>query len=183
MILLALSLLVAGEGGTVLDVGTYAEVPTSNARGPSKPSLTVRAYPMVSLATPFRQAIVHITAELVGPETEEFYCPMVVFVQAEGTMYRQESVEESGCVPFKERDIVPPRAPWCQARIIGGQFYPSSSEGACAPRDAPGFPRRWHRDYAFDPCPLDDMCHYRISVLLKHAGRTLASDGVTFMVR
>jgi len=44
-----------------------------------------------------------LTARIVGPETEKYYCPEVVWVWTNGT----RSAEESDCDPFESRTHYP----------------------------------------------------------------------------
>ena len=46
-----------------------------------------------------------LTAEIVGPESEEYYCPEVVWVWSDST----RSATESDCDPFEERSEYPRR--------------------------------------------------------------------------
>jgi hypothetical protein len=46
-----------------------------------------------------------VTVEIVGPETEKYYCPEVVWVWPNGT----RSSEESDCEPFEQRSDYPRR--------------------------------------------------------------------------
>jgi hypothetical protein len=64
-----------------------------------EPGLTLRANPPVSLALPGRPRQVLLTAEIVGPETEDYYCPEVIWLWSNGTF----SSRESDCEPFAER--------------------------------------------------------------------------------
>ena len=69
------------------------------------PDLKLRAVPRVSMAPPGGIIPILLTAEIVGPETEEYYCPEVVWVWPNGT----RSSEESDCEPFETRDHYPRR--------------------------------------------------------------------------
>jgi hypothetical protein len=69
----------------------------------NEPGLEVRANPPVSLALPGRSRHVLLTAEIVGPETEEYYCPEVIWLWPNGTL----SSEESDCEPFAARIAYP----------------------------------------------------------------------------
>lgn len=46
-----------------------------------------------------------LTAEIRGPETEEWYCPAVEWTFPDGT----RASEESDCAPFADRDDFPRR--------------------------------------------------------------------------
>lgn len=69
------------------------------------PDLRLRAAPRVSLAPPGGVTPILLTAEIVGPETEEYYCPEVVWMWPNGT----HSSEESDCEPFEQRSDYPRR--------------------------------------------------------------------------
>jgi hypothetical protein len=80
------------------------------------PRLEVRAAPKVSLAPPGGVRAILLTAEIVGPETEEYYCPEIVWVWPDGT----HSSEESDCDPFPKRTYYPRRF---TRRIAVHAFY------------------------------------------------------------
>jgi hypothetical protein len=80
------------------------------------PDLKVRATPKVSLAPPGGMTPILLTAEIVGPETEKYYCPEIVWVWPDGT----RSSEESDCDPFAERSYYPRRF---TRRIAVHAFY------------------------------------------------------------
>jgi hypothetical protein len=69
------------------------------------PDVRLRAAPRISLAPPGGVTPILLTAEIVGPETEAYYCPEVVWVWPNGT----RSSEESDCEPFEERGEYPRR--------------------------------------------------------------------------
>ena len=69
------------------------------------PDLLLRAAPRVSIAPPGGVTPILLTAEIVGPETEEYYCPEVVWLWPNGT----RSSQESDCEPFAERVEYPRR--------------------------------------------------------------------------
>jgi hypothetical protein len=70
---------------------------------PKRPDLELRANPPVSLALPGNLQRVLLIARIVGPETEKYYCPEVVWVWTNGT----RSAEESDCDPFESRTHYP----------------------------------------------------------------------------
>lgn len=82
----------------------------------TEPELRLRVSPRVSLVPPGAVAPILLTAEIVGPETEEYYCPEVVWVWPNGT----RSTEESDCEPFDARVDYPRRF----TRRIGARAYP-----------------------------------------------------------
>jgi hypothetical protein len=69
----------------------------------SEPDLVLRASPRWSFAIPGQGGSTLLTAEIVGPETEEYYCPEVVWIWGNGT----RSTEESDCEPFETRSTFP----------------------------------------------------------------------------
>jgi hypothetical protein len=69
----------------------------------SEPDVELRASPRWSFAAPGSPGNVLLTAEIVGPETEEYYCPKVVWIWGNGT----RSSEESDCEPFETRSTYP----------------------------------------------------------------------------
>jgi hypothetical protein len=80
--------------------------------------LELRATPRVSLAPPGSFTPILLTAEIVGPETERYYCPEVVWTWPDGT----HSSEESDCDPFEERTHYPRRF----TRRIGAYAFPTA---------------------------------------------------------
>ena len=79
------------------------------------PDLLLRVAPPVSIAPPGGISRILLTAEIVGPETEEYYCPEVVWLWPNGT----RSSQESDCAPFAEREHYPRRF----TRRIGAYAY------------------------------------------------------------
>ena len=67
-----------------------------------KPGLLVRATPPASIAPGGRLQQILVSAEIVGPEVEEYYCPEVVFLLPNG-----RSAVESDCDPFDQRKHYP----------------------------------------------------------------------------
>jgi hypothetical protein len=67
------------------------------------PGIKLRAHPLVSLAPLRGLRNITLTAEIVGPETEEYYCPEVVWLWPNGS----RSIEESDCPPFESRTDYP----------------------------------------------------------------------------
>lgn len=65
----------------------------------SSTHLVTRATPRLSLADGACSSVLLI-AEIVGPETEEWYCPKVTWEIPDGT----RSSEESDCPPFDQRE-------------------------------------------------------------------------------
>jgi hypothetical protein len=74
-------------------------------RDETKPDVILRASPRISLAPPGGLRPVILTAEIVGPETEKYYCPEIVWIWPDGT----HSSEESDCAPFEIRTDYPRR--------------------------------------------------------------------------
>jgi len=148
---------------------------------PDTPRLEVHSFPPISLAFPSRPAYVTVTAELKGPETEEFYCPEVVFISGFG-INRIESKVEQDCVPFEERNVVPPIPPECQMRLRDGSIIvPACYHNT---RTAPGFPRRWTRRYVVGQCQIEgETCQYTVTVELRRNGRTFKTGSTNFIVQ
>jgi len=69
------------------------------------PDLRLRVQPRVSQAPPGGYRSILLTAEIVGPEDEDYYCPEVVWVWSDST----QSSTESDCDPFEERTDYPRR--------------------------------------------------------------------------
>jgi hypothetical protein len=67
-----------------------------------KPGLTLRATPPASIAPGGGFRSILVSAEIVGPEVEEYYCPEVVFLLPNG-----RSAVESDCDPFDKRQHYP----------------------------------------------------------------------------
>jgi hypothetical protein len=72
------------------------------AAAEEKPDLIVRASPRASIAPGGRMQKILISAEIVGPEVERYYCPEVTWVLPNGL-----SSVESDCDPFEERQHYP----------------------------------------------------------------------------
>jgi hypothetical protein len=68
-----------------------------------KPGLRTRVFPAVSIAGPTGCSEVLLTAEIVGPEVEGWYCPAIEWTFPDGT----RASEESDCAPFDEREEYP----------------------------------------------------------------------------
>jgi hypothetical protein len=69
----------------------------------SEPDLELRASPRWSFAAAGQSRSVLLTAEIVGPETEEYYCPTLIWIWGNGT----RSSEQSDCEPFETRSEYP----------------------------------------------------------------------------
>jgi hypothetical protein len=69
------------------------------------PDVRLRAAPRLALAPPGRSIPILLTAEIVGPETEDYYCPELVWLWPNGT----RSSSEADCDPFEERTDYPRR--------------------------------------------------------------------------
>jgi hypothetical protein len=67
-----------------------------------KPGLLLRANPQASIAPGGRMQSILLSAEIVGPEAEQYYCPEVVWLLPNG-----RSAFESDCDPFEERQHYP----------------------------------------------------------------------------
>jgi len=81
-------------------------LPVFSMGGDAKdPDLRLRVQPRVSQAPPGGYRSILLTAEIVGPEDEEYYCPEVVWVWSDST----RSSVESDCDPFEERSYYPRR--------------------------------------------------------------------------
>ena len=66
------------------------------------PGLILRATPPASIAPGGRLQHILVSAEIVGPEVEQYYCPEVVFLLPNG-----RSAVESDCDPFDKRHHYP----------------------------------------------------------------------------
>ena len=80
------------------------------------PDVRLRVVPRVSLAPPGGLTPILLTAEIVGPETEDYYCPEVVWLWPNGT----RSSEEADCAPFEQRIDYPRRF----NKRIGSHSFP-----------------------------------------------------------
>lgn len=67
-----------------------------------KPALRLRANPRASIAPGGRMQRILLSAEILGPEAERYYCPEVVWLLPNG-----RSAVESDCDPFEERQHYP----------------------------------------------------------------------------
>lgn len=143
--------------------------------------LIIRAFPKMSLASPSRPSMVTITAEIEGPEDERFYCPTLTWIIGEG-INRITAEEGSDCVPFEQRNEIPPIPPECRMRLEKGQIIiPACFNDE---RVSQGYPRRWTRRYAVGQCMREDgECWYTVEVELRKNGKKFAWDGTRFLVR
>jgi hypothetical protein len=69
------------------------------------PGVKLRASPRVSMAPPGGVTPILLTVQIVGPETEQYYCAEIIWLWPDGT----RSSEESDCDPFAERTNYPRR--------------------------------------------------------------------------
>jgi hypothetical protein len=67
-----------------------------------EPGILLRANPPASIAPGGRMQSILLSAQIVGPEVEEFYCPEIVWLLPNG-----RSAVESDCDPFNERRHYP----------------------------------------------------------------------------
>jgi hypothetical protein len=67
-----------------------------------KPGLELRANPRASIAPGGRMQSILLSARIVGPEAEQYYCPEVVWLLPNG-----RSAVESDCDPFEARQHYP----------------------------------------------------------------------------
>ena len=67
-----------------------------------KPGVVLRANPRASIAPGGRMQTILLSAEIVGPEVESYYCPEVTWILPHGL-----SSVESDCDPFEERQHYP----------------------------------------------------------------------------
>jgi hypothetical protein len=67
-----------------------------------KPGLVVRASPRASIAPGGRMQRILLSAQIVGPEVEKYYCPEVLWLLPNG-----RSSVESDCDPFEDREHYP----------------------------------------------------------------------------
>jgi hypothetical protein len=67
-----------------------------------RPGVVLRASPRASIAPGGRLQTILVTAEIVGPEDERYYCPEVMWRLPNGL-----SSVESDCDPFEERQHYP----------------------------------------------------------------------------
>jgi hypothetical protein len=67
-----------------------------------EPGLVLRANPRASIAPGGRMQTILLSAEIVGPEVESYYCPEVTWILPNGL-----SSIESDCDPFEERQHYP----------------------------------------------------------------------------
>lgn len=86
-------------GGTALLCGLCLPLVAARAE---EPGLVLRANPAASIAPGGRLQRILLSAEIVGPEVEDYYCPEVVWVLPNG-----RSAVESDCDPFEERSHYP----------------------------------------------------------------------------
>ena len=66
------------------------------------PGVVLRARPQASIAPGGKLQPILVSAEIVGPEDERYYCPEIVWLLPNGM-----SAAESDCDPFEEREHYP----------------------------------------------------------------------------
>ena len=71
-------------------------------RDRDSPGIVLRARPQASIAPGGRLQPILVSAEIVGPEDERYYCPEIVWLLPNG-----RSAAESDCDPFAEREHYP----------------------------------------------------------------------------
>ncbi len=71
-------------------------------RDRDRPGIVLRARPQASIAPGGRLQPILVSAEIVGPEDERYYCPEIVWFLPNG-----RSSAESDCDPFEEREHYP----------------------------------------------------------------------------
>lgn len=143
-----------------------------------KPELVVHAYPTIqNLNLGVGCSPVQLTARIVGPEAEAWYCPRVTWMKPDQTT----SVSESDCPPFDERDECwPPQPPSCAP---GWHRRPDGTIVDNTPCSCTviGYPRTWRLDLCAPQHPAGEA--WEVSVRLERAGRTLARNSVRFYVK
>lgn len=150
----------------------------SFASGAEKPTLSVRAFPTIQVLDFGRGCSpVHLTAELKGPEVEEFYCPKVVWEKPDTT----RSVSESDCPPFEARhECYPPLGPDCGE---GWRRLPDGRVITKKPCEChiTGYPRRWTFDLCAPEHPTGGA--WEVNVYLMKQNKLLRRDSVRFYVK
>lgn len=143
-----------------------------------KHELVLRAYPpvqIVNIATGCSK--VWITAELKGPEVEEWYCPKITWIKPDGT----KSVHQQDCPPFAERnECYPKQGPEC---IQGWHRDPNGIiiENAECPCTVVGYPKRWiHIPICAPEHPAGDA--WEVVVFLESNSKMLRQT-VRFLVK
>lgn len=145
----------------------------------SGPSLVLRASPRVSLAELSTGcAPVLLVAEILGPDTEPWYCPRVDWTWPDGTT----SSTESDCPPYEARYA-------CMEPQVGCGLHGwrRDAQGAIVDErtDCPctiiGFPRRWTRYVCIPPHPQGEA--WEIGVRLARGKATIATQRVTVTVK
>lgn len=114
-----------------------------------KTRLEVYSRPRMGLASVNRPAVWTMYAEIKGPETEEFYCPKVRWINPD----RTKAEIESDCPPFEERNLVinkPECRPYIKNREI---VYPD-----CYSNTPFGYPRKWSRKYGTHSVGNFEVC-------------------------
>lgn len=149
------------------------------ATSPNKPSLTVRAFPMMSLAGPRGCSSVLVTAEIVGPEDENWYCPKIEWEMPDST----NAVEESDCSPFEKRHQCLEDQTGCGMRgfrlnPITDQYEDVVKECACT---ISGYPRIWRRRICAPAHPNGD--EWSVWVRLSKNNKTIARQEIRFWVK
>jgi hypothetical protein len=88
--------------GSAVILGLLLPFQPSLAAKHDEPGIVLRASPRASIAPGGRLQRVLVSAEIVGPEVEQYYCPEVVWLLPNGL-----SALESDCDPFERRQHYP----------------------------------------------------------------------------
>lgn len=146
---------------------------------PAKPGLRLRAFPLMQTVDISRGCSpVALTAEIVGPEDERFYCPAVEWVKPDGTTSR----EESDCPPFQKRAECIESQAGC-----GLQGWHRDAAGRIVERrkDCPctviGYPRLWRHNLCAPEHTTGDFWEVEVRLLRGHD--LIARETVRFAVK
>jgi hypothetical protein len=123
---------------------------------------------------------VQLTARIVGPEDERWYCPRVTWEKPDDTL----SVVESDCPPFEERNECYPKLPakcvpgWYRDR--SGEIHDNMEQAGCE-CNIIGYPRVWRLNLCYPADP--DGGAWEVWVRLEKGKDTVTRIPVRFYIK
>jgi len=146
-----------------------------------KPKMVTRVFPAMQISDIGRGgADVLLTAELKGPEVEEWYCPKVTWEFPDST----KATHEQDCAPFEQRnECYPALAADCgftgfKLNKQTGEYENKFKECAC---NITGYPNIWRMRKGAPAHPYGE--HWSVWVSLSKNGKLLARQEIRFWVK
>ena len=138
--------------------------------------VALRVFPPMQLSSnALGCGTVMLTAEIKGPETEEFYCPEVIWDEL-------GSKEQSDCPVFEKRNECMEDQTGCGWQ--GFKLDPATGKYKDVVKECPctiiGYPRRWSRTICAPPL---DGGWYELHVTFRKNKKTIARTSVWFLIQ